>query len=168
MKICRNCGNSWPAKIKRNDGTYKYLYKRTLCPKCSEAHTEAVTNRITNRAKSQPNLGTDARRNGIPSELLFAAKCSAKGYHIALPYGDSCQYDVIVDTGESLHRVQVKSSKEGNFKFSKGRVGGFDFLACHNKTDDNWYMLPIKEILGYSNIRVSPNGKYNKFKDFWF
>jgi len=43
-------------------------------------------------------------------ELGFMHKSASLGFEVAKPYGDSCRYDFILDSGERLWRVQVKST----------------------------------------------------------
>ena len=43
-------------------------------------------------------------------ELQFMAAAASRGYHVLKPYGDSLAYDVGIDHGGRLMRVQVKST----------------------------------------------------------
>ncbi|MFZ2009665.1 MAG: group I intron-associated PD-(D/E)XK endonuclease, partial [Candidatus Sulfotelmatobacter sp.] len=42
--------------------------------------------------------------------MMFMVKAAQKGFATAKPYGDSRRYDFILDVGQRLWRVQVKSS----------------------------------------------------------
>lgn len=50
------------------------------------------------------------KRRGEMAEAAFVAKASRMGFGVAKPWGDSDPYDLIVDTGEKLRKVQVKSA----------------------------------------------------------
>jgi hypothetical protein len=47
-------------------------------------------------------------------ELQFMAAVASRGYHVLKPYGDSLAYDVGIDHGGRLMRVQVKSTSVRN------------------------------------------------------
>ena len=48
---------------------------------------------------------------GEVAESAFLHKAMDKGLVVAKPWGDSSRYDFVVDSGERLLRVQVKSTK---------------------------------------------------------
>lgn len=53
---------------------------------------------------------------GDMAELAIAADLSARGYRILFPYGEDCDYDLAIERGEKLERVQVK------YVFSDGKI----------------------------------------------
>jgi hypothetical protein len=53
----------------------------------------------------RPNLQTEREL----AEIAFLHKASALGFDGAKPFGDSERYDFILDSGERLWRVQLKS-----------------------------------------------------------
>src|SRR4051812_31373569 len=48
------------------------------------------------------------KQKGDVAELAVALDLRRRGYQIAFPYGEDCNYDLIVDRGDRLERVQVK------------------------------------------------------------
>ena len=48
------------------------------------------------------------KTKGDVAELMVAADLVNKGYKIAIPYGEDCDFDLIVIREERLERVQVK------------------------------------------------------------
>ena len=70
------------------------------------------------KSKGQPNLKhnlrkaypADQKERGEWVELLFMANAARLGLKVAKPHGDSSRYDVIVQGGGRLYRVQVKST----------------------------------------------------------
>lgn len=56
---------------------------------------------------------------GSISELAVAKELSQMGYSVSIPFDDSSRYDLIVDYGDEIERVQVKSGKldDGRIKF---------------------------------------------------
>jgi len=63
------------------------------------------------------------KRRGEIGEALFLAKAVTMGYGLATPWGDNLKYDMIVDTGKRLFRVQVKSAH----RVSASKGGG---ISC--------------------------------------
>ena len=63
---------------------------------------------------------------GEIAEAMFLAKAARMGYGLATPWGDSLKYDMIVDTGGKLSRVQVKSAH----RVSASKGGGYHVRAC--------------------------------------
>ena len=58
----------------------------------------------------------DNNQRGTFAEYLFATECLKRGYNISFPLSDASIYDCIVDTGEKLYKVQVKSTRKKPFK----------------------------------------------------
>lgn len=50
------------------------------------------------------------KERGEWAELCFMARAAGLGMATAKPYGDSRQYDVLVEAGGRIWRVQVKST----------------------------------------------------------
>src|SRR5207248_6285949 len=69
---------------------------------------------------SQQRIKDTRKRRGEVAESVFLAKAMSLGFGVAKPWGDSERYDFIVDSGEKLWRVQLKSGdgggKEGGYK----------------------------------------------------
>ena len=51
------------------------------------------------------------KRDGEQAEAAFLHKAIGFGLSVATPRGDSERYDLIVDSGRRLWRVQVKSTR---------------------------------------------------------
>src|SRR6478672_9588344 len=48
---------------------------------------------------------------GDLAELMVAGDLLRRGHKIAIPYGEDCDFDLILIRGEQLERVQVKYAK---------------------------------------------------------
>jgi hypothetical protein len=59
---------------------------------------------------------TITKSKGDLAELRVAADLTRQGYQVAFPYGEDCDYDLIVDRCGRLERIQVK------YADSKGQV----------------------------------------------
>ena len=85
-----------------------------------------------------------------------------QGYKVSLPYGEDCKYDMIVDTGQKLYRVQCKTSsalpdKEDGFKFKTRSVvitthgtktNGYsskDIDAFATMYEGKCYLVPVED-----------------------
>ncbi len=58
---------------------------------------------------------------GVAGEQFFIARSPEEGLNLSLPIGDNLPYDVLVDSGQYIHRVQVKTCaypKKPNILFS--------------------------------------------------
>lgn len=52
----------------------------------------------------------NSKHIGNIGEILAIAYLVKKGYYVSIPYGDNARYDLIVDDGIKLHRIQVKTT----------------------------------------------------------
>lgn len=124
--------------------------------------------------------------NGEITEVSFCLKVLSLGHKIALPYGDSSKYDVIVDTGRNLYRVQIKSTRilEKSYCHSRYRITvghgrtnkkysdkECDLVAMHVYPLDIWYIMPINDVSSTS-IGLYPHidnsrGKYETYREQW-
>jgi hypothetical protein len=135
------------------------------------------------------HLGT--RRMGDLAELAFMYRAASQGIGVARPYGDSYPYDVLVQHGRRLSRIQVKSC----FSLEKRRYTGFpiivashwrgqqvgysieeiDFIAAFIARHDAWYLIPIEALGKVKNIRLyptarklkRPGGRYECYREAW-
>jgi hypothetical protein len=57
-----------------------------------------------------------AMSTGNKGEIFFINWCIHHGMEVSLPYGGQQEYDVIVDNGTKLFRVQVKTIYDGTIR----------------------------------------------------
>jgi len=96
---------------------------------------------------------------GELGELAFARKAVSLGFHISVPWGESCAYDFIVDWRGRLNRVQVKcvSGRHARHCYQLNccrrsttpprrlvhyRPNEVDFLAGCVVPENTWYIIP--------------------------
>jgi PD-(D/E)XK endonuclease len=102
---------------------------------------------------------TNCKRQGELSELAFVYKAASLGFIVARPYGDNERYDFVVDSGQRLWRVQVKSTSYLRhecyrvlvLRHLRGHTVSYqpsevDFLAAHVIPEEAWFVLPIRAI----------------------
>jgi hypothetical protein len=115
---------------------------------------------------------------GDLSELEAARALARAGYLVSKPLGDSHRYDLIIDDGDVLARVQVKTGRlrNGVIKFacssshthrggpaSRSYRGEIEFFAVYCPQTDRVYLLPEAEAsLTAAHLRVaaSNNAQY--------
>ena len=109
--------------------------------------------------------------------MLEAAK---NGLKVARPMMTE-RYDLIVDSGGALHKVQVKSTgtikthrakyevtlKASGKKYTKEEI---DIFAVYIKPTNTWYIIPISFCEGRNSISFNLHGHskvYSEFKEAW-
>lgn len=105
-----------------------------------------------------------------------------KGHQVSIPADPACAYDLVVDNGQTLQRVQVKScnSKRRNryrVDIACGTTNckrpysdnAFDLFVVHIPEVDVWYVIPLRDVVGQRWISVNPDksGKYERYRDAW-
>jgi hypothetical protein len=125
------------------------------------------------------------KRRGEIAEALFLAKAATMGFGLATPWGDSLKYDMIVDTGKRLFRVQVKSAH----RVSASKGGGYHVRACsrnrrpYRASDidllvayvvplDAWYIFPPRAFVKMKSMRLFPvpgkkKSKFEEYREAW-
>jgi len=114
-------------------------------------------------------------------ELCFMAKAAGMGMLVSKPLGDSCRYDVLVEAGGRILRVQVKSTiyrRRGN-EYSRNvmgpgrkayKEGSVDFFAVYLIPADAWYIIPYEALGRKLTLHFVPGGrcqKYAKYREAW-
>jgi hypothetical protein len=111
-----------------------------------------------------------------------------RGYTVLFPLSDSDKYDMVIDDGESLKRVQVKTSrchaaggkydktgyqvnlatKGGNAKINTSRSrndGDYDVLFVLVETGECW-SIPVTALTARTAIVVGATGRGAKYDEF--
>ena len=125
---------------------------------------------------------TGCKERGEWAELYFMMMAVGLGMKVLRLFGDSGRYDVGVENGSRVLRVQVKSTiyKRRNGEYSlnvmgpqrkKYEPGSVDFFAVLLIPRDDWYIIPF-EVMGRTNssIHFSPEGmrqKYARYREAW-
>jgi len=92
-------------------------------------------------------------------ELQFMAGAVRKGFRVSKPWGDSSSYDVGIESGERILRVQVKSTDcrtqygylcqfKPNARSKPYTLKQIDFFAAYVIPRDVWYLIPAAILLG--------------------
>ena len=125
------------------------------------------------------------KRRGEIAEAFFLAKAAAMGFAVATPWGDSGRYDLIVDTGAKLLRVQVKSAHRVSANAGGGyhvrahphrrrpyRVSEIDLLVAYVLPEEAWYVFPPRAFRRMKSMRLFPTpgkkkSKFEKYREAW-
>ena len=120
-------------------------------------------------APDKPKRNTKAI--GDQSELEVAVALARAGYIVSKPLGDSHRYDLIIDDGVTLSRVQVKTGKlaSGAIRVSccsshrhrggtaRSYRGEIDYIGVFCPQTGEAYLVPESEIVeSYMHLRVAP------------
>src|ERR1017187_5499053 len=128
--------------------------------------------------------GLTKKRRGEMAEAAFLHKASTLGFGVSKPWGDSEPYDLIVDSGSGLWRVQVKSSyrsnkyggymicAHGNRRKTSYSLKEIDALVAYIVPEDLWYVLPVSLFRKIKSLRLYPKpgrvpSKYNMCREEW-
>ena len=122
------------------------------------------------------------KRRGETIELAFMLKAASLGFGVAKPWGESDRYDVILDSGHRLWRVQVRSTESEvrrRFRVGATVTGGavlspadIDVLAAYIIPLDIWYLVPVGHLGSRVDIRLYPYGSaefghFEIFREAW-
>lgn len=117
------------------------------------------------------------KRIGDIFEAQFIADCIRRNLPVAVPFGDSEQYDLIVENRKGkLVKVQVKGTlgerTRGCYKvcvsrgLRKSQYTNIDFFALY--TNDHMYIIPARDIKAQAiKISPTPGTKWDKYRENW-
>jgi hypothetical protein len=120
--------------------------------------------------------GLNLKSKGDLAELKVAADLLSRGHKIAFPYGEDCDFDLILIRKDRLERVQVKHARSDghvvnircrSHSLTNGKIrrtkhytaATIDLLAAYDPTSDRCYYVPAIELgAGRSTLclRLSP------------
>ena len=125
---------------------------------------------------------------GTLYESMFKVEAMKRGLHVSEAEGDYLPYDVIIDNGRRLYKVQVKgtcsrrtrtgyniTTAMGSKTSEKNRYGekAYDILAALVLGDGEsyWYIIPRDKIGRNLTIKLYPNpmskAKWEKYRHGW-
>ncbi len=121
------------------------------------------------------------KERGEWAELCFMARATGEGLRVLKPHGDSRAYDVAVECGGPIWRVQVKSTiyKRRNEEYSlnvmgPGRKaypkGSVDYFAIYLIPVNAWYIVPQAAMGKTCTIHFtvqSKRQKYARYREAW-
>jgi hypothetical protein len=126
------------------------------------------------------------KQKGDTAELRVAFDLRRRGYLILFPFGEDCDYDLVIERDGGLERVQVKYTESdgvvivvkcSSHSLTNGRIrqtkhytaDTIDWLAVYDRTSDRCYYIPAVELAdGRSqlHLRLTParNNQVSKIR----
>ncbi len=100
---------------------------------------------------------------GDLAELMVAADLRQRGFKIAIPFGEDCDFDLVLIRDERLDRVQVKYAQSDgvvipvrcrSHSLTNGKIRKtkrytakmIDLLAVYDRTSERCYYIPASEL----------------------
>ena len=124
---------------------------------------------------------TTTQAGNLSESVVMSAYIKA-GFLVAVPFGNACPYDLVVDNGARLFKIQVKTGwqRKGCLIY-KGqrrikdstrnamrpyREDEVDFFAIYFPIDDRIYVVPSNLVNGDGCLRLNPvlNGQQKLVK----
>ncbi|HTC29152.1 MAG TPA: group I intron-associated PD-(D/E)XK endonuclease [Candidatus Acidoferrum sp.] len=112
----------------------------------------------------------DTKKIGAVSELMVMAALVRAGYRLAIPFGDSSRYDVIIeDEVGRLARVQIKTGRlrNGAIEFNgysshshrggvstRSYVGEVELFGVYCPQSDRCFLVPADMVRTHGSLRV--------------
>jgi PD-(D/E)XK endonuclease len=134
--------------------------------------------------KGKAQKGTRKQRGEL-AEMGFMFKAAGLGFGVAKPCGDSERYDFILDSGNRLWRVQVKSTYVARgHRYAISAVGRsmvkkktytaeqIDTLVAYIVAENAWYVIPVEALAPRARLLFYPTGSnrgglYEKYREAW-
>ena len=129
-----------------------------------------------------------SKDRGDLTEMRFMVAATRRGLVVAKPYGDNEKYDLIVDVGRKMWRVQVKGTAATHHRGSAVRSSWrtsmrqmpytpsqVDFLVVTIVGKRIWYVIPVRALEGRLTIHLYPFGsrrgsrnRFEKYRGAWW
>jgi predicted AAA+ superfamily ATPase len=110
-----------------------------------------------------PTNPLNLKARGDLAELMVASDLLRRGHKIAIPYGEDCDFDLVLVREGRLERVQVKYTRSDNavinvrcrsHSLTNGKIRRtkqytaktIDLLAVYDATTDRCYYVPATEL----------------------
>ena len=121
------------------------------------------------------------KERGEWAELCFMARAAGLGMSVSKPYGESRRYDVLVEAGGRILRVQVKSTtycrRGGEYSLNvmgpqrkRYAAGTVDFFAVFVIPLGEWYIIPYEAMGKRLTLHFTPGSKRSKwtrYREAW-
>ena len=131
--------------------------------------------------KKQTEWIKGCKERGEWAELCFMARAKGLGMGVLKPYGDSGRYDVAVESGGPISRVQVKSTiycrRGGEYSLNvmgpgrkRYRRGTVHFFAVWVIPIGEWYIIPYEAMGKRLTMHFTPGSKrskWTKYREAW-
>lgn len=120
---------------------------------------------------------------GTHAEALFCFRAIEKGLKVAVPWG-LLPYDLIVDNGKNLFKIQVKRAKyiaqrncyrasllrnKNRENAEKYKLEDFDYIASYIPNQNCFYIIPHEILLDKKSFNIYPGDSnlYGCYYEAW-
>ena len=106
------------------------------------------------------------KKIGNISAMHFMTQCIEYGWTVSVPLGDDGRYDCVLDRGNGLERVQVKTARyednvmtvhvvskhalmrqrQQGINVTRRYIGQVDYIGVYCEALDKCYLVPMKDI----------------------
>jgi hypothetical protein len=137
--------------------------------------------------RGKAGKGSHSKDRGDLTEMRFMVVATRRGFVVSKPYGDNEKYDLIVDAGWKMWRVQVKgtaathhrgftvrSSWRTSMRQMPYTPSQVDFLVVMIVEKRIWYVIPVRALEGRLTIHLYPFGsrrgsrnRFEKYRGAW-
>lgn len=126
---------------------------------------------VLTRASKRSEVNT--KEVSEQSEAIVLAELLKRGFSVSLPFGDNQRYDLVLDTGNKLLRVQVKvgRTRDGFIEFDtcsshdrKDYRGQVEMFAVYVFEPERVYLVPVRDVpITKARLRLQePNNGQSK------
>ena len=127
-------------------------------------------------------MNTRTQRGNV-AEFIFATEALKKGFTVSLPVTHNSHYDLVIDNGVGLRKVQVKRAYKVNNHgkemlcveskriVGKKRVdypeGGYDVLVAMNADTNDFWIIPYSAAKDFKAQIYLDTERGTRFKNDW-
>ncbi len=121
-----------------------------------------------------------SNHKGDLAEMDFKLRAMQMGLIVSSPENSQVVYDLLVDNGKQIFRIQVKSNFQDGTYYgmnlgcgSKNKKSYFEqvhFIACYINSISCWYIFPMECIGEKLKLTIYPeaeDSKWNKYREAW-
>lgn len=131
----------------------------------------------------------DVKHKGAQTELQVITYLHGLGYDVSIPFGDNARYDIILDTGQELLKIQIKTASlatdtndtyliktcstginQHQNKIKPYTIDEIDYIGTF--INDRVYLIPIENCgkkekrLRFAPPKNNQNAKCNMAQDY--
>jgi hypothetical protein len=103
----------------------------------------------------------NSKAKGELSEAIILAHLLKKGFSVSIPFGNNQRYDMIVDDGVTLSKVQCKTAHTNNgcAVFNTSSVNGFTSKKTHYVGQIDYFLVYHPETGSIFKVPVNDVGR---------
>ncbi len=129
-------------------------------------------------------MALSAKARGELAEARLVVKLMELGVVVAKPFGENAKWDLVVQAGRKLSRLQLKSAwvkSETGYHIASGPAGDYpkaprrcyrpseiDFVVGYAAPEDAWFIFPVRLVRKSDMVlKTDPKWRLARFRDRW-